>query len=81
VTRAATILAELAEKLHFESLDVGFLEVAPLASFQRLGYILDAVLEESQVADWTHGTDQEETVTHPIRSFETQQTICRFTYG
>jgi predicted transcriptional regulator of viral defense system len=51
VTRAATVLAELSEKLHFESLNVGFLEVAPLASFQRLGYILDAVLEESHIAD------------------------------
>lgn len=51
VVRVAAVLAELSGKLHFENLDAAFLDVAPLASFQRLGYILDAVLEEKSVAD------------------------------
>lgn len=50
LTRAATVLAELASKLHFDLLDEGFIGVAPLASFQRMGYILENVLEESAVA-------------------------------
>ena len=51
VSRAATVLAELAGKLHFHVLDASFLDVAPLASFQRLGHILDSVLGEKQQAD------------------------------
>jgi predicted transcriptional regulator of viral defense system len=51
VTRAATVLAELAEKTNFGRLGAEFLNVAPVACFQRLGYILDVVLDEHEAAD------------------------------
>ena len=51
VTRAATVLAELAEKLDFGRLDELFVKSVPVTSLQRLGYILDVVLEEKEVAD------------------------------
>jgi predicted transcriptional regulator of viral defense system len=51
VTRAATVLAELAEKLDFSRLDELFVKSVPVTSLQRLGYILDVVLEEHAVAD------------------------------
>ena len=50
VTRAATVLAELAEKLDFEKLDESFIKAVPVSSLQRLGYILEVVLEEQVVA-------------------------------
>lgn len=49
--RASTLLAELSENLHFDKLDKDYSEIAPLASFQRLGYILEVVLENKKVAD------------------------------
>ena len=51
VTRAATVLAELAEKMDFNRFGPEFMKVAPVACFQRLGYILDVVLEEKEVAE------------------------------
>lgn len=51
VTRAATVLAELAEKTDFRRLEPEFVKVAPVACFQRLGYILEEVLEEKDTAD------------------------------
>ena len=54
VTRAATVLAELAEKLDFGRLDELFVKSVPVTSLQRLGYILDVVLEEQAVADSIH---------------------------
>ena len=51
VTRAATVLAELAEKTVFRRLEPEFVKVAPVACFQRLGYILEEVLEEKDTAD------------------------------
>ena len=54
VTRAATVLAELAEKLDFGRLDELFVKSVPVTSLQRLGYILDVVLEEQAVADSMH---------------------------
>ena len=51
ITRAATVLAELVEKLEFDRLETEFVKVAPVACFQRLGYILEDVLEEQEVAD------------------------------
>lgn len=49
--RASTLLAELGEKLNFSKLKNDFSKVAPLASFQRLGYILEIVLGYKEVAD------------------------------
>jgi len=51
VSRAATVLAELAEKLDFGRLGADFLKEVPVTSMQRLGYILDKVLEEDEVAE------------------------------
>lgn len=51
ITRAATVLAELVEKTDFVRLGPEFVKVAPVACFQRLGYILEEVLEEQEAAD------------------------------
>jgi len=51
ITRAATVLAELSSRLDFAKVGADFLRVAPVASFQRLGYILEEVLEEKDSAD------------------------------
>ena len=51
LTRAATVLEELSGKLDFTKLDNGFLKVAAAPVFQRLGYLLDRVLEEEAIAD------------------------------
>ena len=51
LTRAATVLEELSLKLDFSHLDATFLQVAPTPVFQRLGYLLDRVLEEESLAD------------------------------
>ena len=51
LTRAATVLEELSLKLDFSRLDASFLQVAPAPVFQRLGYLLDRVLEEERFAD------------------------------
>ena len=50
LTRAATVLEELALRLDFSRLDASFLKVAPAPVFQRLGYLLDRVLEEERLA-------------------------------
>ena len=51
LTRAATVLEELSLKLDFTKLDADFLKVASAPVFQRLGYLLDRVLEEESIAD------------------------------
>lgn len=51
LARAATVLEELAAKLDFSKVDSDFLKTASAPVFQRLGYLLDCVLEESAVAD------------------------------
>lgn len=51
LTRAATVLEELALKLDFSRLNASFLQVSPAPVFQRLGYLLDRVLEEESLAD------------------------------
>ena len=45
------VLEELAPKLDFSRLDTSFLRVASAPVFQRLGYLLDRVLEEKSLAD------------------------------
>lgn len=51
ITRAATVLAELVEKTDFQKYGTEFVKIAPTACFQRLGYILENILEEKKVAD------------------------------
>ena len=55
VTRAATVLAELVEKTDFSRLTPDFVDIVPLSSLQRLGYILDNVLEERKAAGDVYG--------------------------
>lgn len=51
ITRATSVLAELVEKADFGRLGTEFIKVAPVACFQRLGYIFDEVLEVKETAD------------------------------
>ena len=51
ITRAATVLSELVEKIDFGRLGLEFVKEVPVSSLQRLGYILDKVLEESETAE------------------------------
>lgn len=51
LTRTATVLEELSLKLDFSKLDADFLKVASAPVFQRLGYLLDCVLGEEDIAD------------------------------
>ena len=44
-------MEELSLKLDFSKLDTDFLRVASAPVFQRLGYLLDCVLEEEAIAD------------------------------
>jgi predicted transcriptional regulator of viral defense system len=47
----ATVLTELAESIELSTLENDFFEYLPASAVQRLGYLLDAVLGESVLAD------------------------------
>lgn len=51
LTRVSTVLSELAEEIHFSSVSSGLLENFKVPVIQRLGYLLDAVLNETEKAD------------------------------
>ena len=51
LTRACTVLSELVDKVNFAGVGEDFIGVAPVASLQRLGYLLEQVLEERDAAD------------------------------
>lgn len=51
LTRVATVLAELVEETRFQSTCAELLRVFPAPVFQRLGYLLECVLEEQTKAD------------------------------
>ena len=51
LSRASTVLEELSLKLDFSHLKESFLQVASVPVFQRLGYLLDRVLEEDVLAE------------------------------
>jgi len=51
LTRAATVLEELSQRLDFTCLGAAFLKVASVPVFQRLGYLLDRVLGEESIAE------------------------------
>ncbi|MDR0368656.1 MAG: type IV toxin-antitoxin system AbiEi family antitoxin [Bacteroidales bacterium] len=51
INRASTILNELAEVMDFENIESDFLRYFNSAVIQRLGYILDDVLEYKKLAD------------------------------
>ena len=51
LNRAATVLTELAEVLNKTALKKIAMEYASIASIQRLGFILDKILQQPQLAD------------------------------
>ena len=54
LSRAATVLAELCETTDFGKLNNTFLESIKLPTFQRLGFILDEILEQHDQAEKIH---------------------------
>ncbi len=53
-SRAATILEELSEKLDFRGASTNLFNYTSIATIQRLGYILEVVLERQEIADVLH---------------------------
>jgi predicted transcriptional regulator of viral defense system len=51
LSRASTVLYELAEALNFKRLDKSFFDFVPDSTIQRLGYLLEHVLEQPKLAD------------------------------
>jgi len=51
LNRAATILSELIETLDFKLLDKQFFNFIPISTIQRLGYLLECVLEQFRLAE------------------------------
>ena len=51
IVRVTTVLAELAENTHFSDVDTNILKIFPTPIVQRLGYLLDVVLEEEEKAE------------------------------
>ena len=54
LSRAATILDELAEKLDFRKASDNLFNYTSIATIQRLGYILDDILEQKEIAEVLH---------------------------
>ncbi len=54
LSRAATILDELAEKLDFRGASDNLFNYTSIATIQRLGYILEEILERKEVVDVLH---------------------------
>ncbi|MCM1722062.1 type IV toxin-antitoxin system AbiEi family antitoxin domain-containing protein [Bacteroides ovatus] len=51
LSRASTVLAELVEKTNFSNAAEDLFDNTSIATIQRLGYILDCILNESEQAD------------------------------
>ena len=51
MSRVATVLNELAEVIKPEDFNVFFIENTPVTALQRLGYILDIIIENKPLAD------------------------------
>jgi len=51
LNRATTILYELMEALDFKLLDKQFFDFIPVSTIQRLGYLLECVLEQPELAE------------------------------
>jgi len=54
LSRSATVLAELCEVTDFSKLNGAFLDYVKISTFQRLGYILDEILEQYKQAEEIH---------------------------
>lgn len=51
MSRVATVLAELADEMKPEKLNVDFVKAIGVATLQKLGYLLDEVLEKKELAE------------------------------
>ena len=51
LNRVSTIFNELAESLNFDSLNKDYFENVPVSTIQRMGYILEVVLEQNSIAE------------------------------
>lgn len=51
MSRAATVLAELLECTDFKNVDENLFRIGTISAFQRLGYIMENVLDESRQAE------------------------------
>lgn len=51
INRVATVLAELAESIKPDAFDLNLLHHVPVTALQRLGYLLDRVLDNHQLAN------------------------------
>ena len=58
LSRAATILNDLVEEIRPEKINKAFLKEIPLTTVQRLGYILDKVLNKKELADHLYNESQ-----------------------
>jgi hypothetical protein len=56
--RVATILYELAEALDFGRLDKQFFDFVPVSTIQRIGYLLDSVLQQPKQAEMLYAKAQ-----------------------
>lgn len=50
INRACAVLYELAESINFKQLDKDFFNYVPISSIQRLGYLLENELKQSELA-------------------------------
>ena len=51
LNRIATILSELAESIDFNTVSNDFFDMASVATYQRLGYILEEIVGDTKTAD------------------------------
>jgi len=58
LNRACTVLYELAESMNFEQLDKDFFNYVPTSTIQRLGYLLENELEQSDLAEILYSKSQ-----------------------
>lgn len=50
LSRAATVLNELSDEIELKKINKDFLKEIPVATIQRLGYILDKILQKQEIA-------------------------------
>lgn len=60
LSRVATVLAELVEDIHFSTVRQGLISFFSVSVVQRLGYLLDVVLEEREKADDLYALAEQE---------------------
>jgi predicted transcriptional regulator of viral defense system len=59
LNRACTVIYELAENLNFEILDKSFFDFVPASTIQRLGYLLENELEQTELANILYDKSRE----------------------